>query len=419
MITLRNYQENISSRGVEILGKYGFLYLSMQVRTGKTLTALATCHKLSLQEGVSNRPLNILFLTKKKAITGIEKDIADFGSLLISVDVLNYESLHKSGKKCWDVLILDEAHGLGAFPKPSKRAKDVSAIVKRCKSYVILLSGTPTPESYSQMYHQVYFIPSNPFRLCRNFYSFANSYCRITEKKINGYNIKDYSDASSVIIDMMSPYTIPYTQEEAGFNSVITEHVLVSDMPQEAYQLLSILKKHKVANVASGTILCDTASKYMSKVHQICSGTVICENGKSTVLNNEKAIFIRDYFKGKKIAIFYKFKAEYDALESVFGHTLTSSIEEFNSYPEKIIALQIVSGREGISLREADALVYYNIDFSATSYWQSRDRMTTVDRLKNDVYWVFSKGGIESKIYSSVIKKKDYTLNHFKCDYFL
>jgi hypothetical protein len=372
-----------------------------------------------LQEGVSNRPLNILFLTKKKAITGIEKDIADFGSLLISVDVLNYESLHKSGKKCWDVLILDEAHGLGAFPKPSKRAKDVSAIVKRCKSYVILLSGTPTPESYSQMYHQVYFIPSNPFRLCRNFYSFANSYCRITEKKINGYNIKDYSDASSVIIDMMSPYTIPYTQEEAGFNSVITEHVLVSDMPQEAYQLLSILKKHKVANVASGTILCDTASKYMSKVHQICSGTVICENGKSTVLNNEKAIFIRDYFKGKKIAIFYKFKAEYDALESVFGHTLTSSIEEFNSYPEKIIALQIVSGREGISLREADALVYYNIDFSATSYWQSRDRMTTVDRLKNDVYWVFSKGGIESKIYSSVIKKKDYTLNHFKCDYFL
>ena len=60
--------------------------------------------------------------------------------------------------------------------------------------------------------------------------------------------------------------------------------------------------------------------------------------------------------------------------------------------------------------------MYYNIDFSATSYWQSKDRMTTMDRLKNDVYWVFAKGGIEREIYKAVTKKKDYTLNHFKRD---
>jgi len=59
-------------------------------------------------------------------------------------------------------------------------------------------------------------------------------------------------------------------------------------------------------------------------------------------------------------------------------------------------------------------LVYYNIDFSATSYWQSKDRMTTKDRLDNDVYWIFTKGGIENDIYKTVIKKKDYTINHFK-----
>ena len=87
----------------------------------------------------------------------------------------------------------------------------------------------------------------------------------------------------------------------------------------------------------------------------------------------------------------------------------------FNTTPRSI-ALQIVSGREGISLRKAEALVYYNIDFSATSYWQSRDRMTTKDRLYNKIYWVFSKTGIEKQIYKAVVKKKDYTLNHFKKD---
>jgi hypothetical protein len=60
--------------------------------------------------------------------------------------------------------------------------------------------------------------------------------------------------------------------------------------------------------------------------------------------------------------------------------------------------------------------VYYNIDFSATSYWQSRDRMTTKDRQYNKIYWVFAENGIEHQIYKTVIGKKDYTLNHFKRD---
>jgi len=133
------------------------------------------------------------------------------------------------------------------------------------------------------------------------------------------------------------------------------------------------------------------------------------------VLDTSKAWYIKEKFEGKKIGIFYKFKEELNALKEVFGDDICTDLECFNS-TDKNIALQIVSGREGISLRQADALVYYNIDFSATSYWQSRDRMTTKDRLKNDVYWIFSKGGIEKDIYKAVIKKKDYTLRHFKRD---
>ena len=76
----------------------------------------------------------------------------------------------------------------------------------------------------------------------------------------------------------------------------------------------------------------------------------------------------------------------------------------------------MVSGREGISLRNADFIVFYNIDFSATSYWQARDRMTTKDRKYNKIYWIFSRNGIESKIYKAVSNKKDYTLSHFRSD---
>ena len=76
--------------------------------------------------------------------------------------------------------------------------------------------------------------------------------------------------------------------------------------------------------------------------------------------------------------------------------------------------MQIISGREGIRLKDADCLVMYNVDFSATSYWQSRDRLTTKNRAVNDVYWIFSDVGIEKEIYEAVSKKRDYTLAHFK-----
>jgi hypothetical protein len=134
------------------------------------------------------------------------------------------------------------------------------------------------------------------------------------------------------------------------------------------------------------------------------------------VLDYSKAKFIKKRFKYEKIGIFYKFTAELKALKEVYGDDITTDLDEFNN-TRKSIALQIVSGREGISLRKAKYLVYYNIDFSATSYWQSRDRMTTKDRLYNKIYWVFSKNGIESKIYKAVNNKKDYTLRHFKKDY--
>jgi hypothetical protein len=136
------------------------------------------------------------------------------------------------------------------------------------------------------------------------------------------------------------------------------------------------------------------------------------------ILDTSKAEFIKESWEGCQIAIFYKFKEELEALKQVFGDELTTELSVFED-THKNIALQIVSGREGISLRKAEYLVYYNIDFSATSYWQSRDRMTTKDRPENEVFWIFSKGGIEHEIYKAVTKKKDYTLAHFKKDFYL
>ena len=406
MIKFRDYQLEIITQGLGIIQKYRFLYLAMEVRTGKTLTALGICNNLNIKK--------VLFITKKKAISSIEKDYINYDPNF-ECTIINYESLHKVPQKAWDEVICDEAHSMGPFPKPNARAKKVKEVVFWNNPYVILLSGTPTPEAYSQMYHQVYFIPNNPFREFRNFYRFAGYYVSVVKKKIGGLFINDYSKGNINIIQTMRPYTISFSQKEAGFVVHTNEHILEVEMKSSTTDLIRQLKKDLVIEGNEEVILADTAAKLMIKTHQLCSGTIKFESGNSMVLDYSKAQFIKQKFKGKKIAIFYKFKEELNALQEIFNDSLCVDLEEFNN-TSKHIALQIVSGREGISLKEADALVYYNIDFSATSYWQSRDRMTTKTRLKNEVYWIFSKKGIEKDIYKAVIKKKDYTLRHFKRD---
>lgn len=407
MVEYRDYQLDIIERGANIINEHGFLYLAMEVRTGKTLTSFGICERIGAQ--------NVLFLTKKKAISSITGDLDKLCPSYVTF-VINYESIHKLPSVNWDVIVCDEAHSMGAFPKPSKRAKDVASLIYKNKSRVILLSGTPTPESYSQMYHQVYGIPTNPFSKYKNFYGFARDYVNISTKRINGYEIKDYGGGVQHILDLMAPYTISYTQREAGFVVETTENVLEVELKTETYDIIKRLRKSAVVEGKTETILGDTAVKMMTKIHQLCSGTVKFESGNSMVIDTSKAEFIKQHFGGRKIGIFYKFKEELAALRMVFSsNEITESLDEFNA-GKQVIALQIVSGREGISLRNAEALVYYNIDFSATSYWQSKDRMTTMDRLKNDVYWVFAKGGIEREIYKAVTKKKDYTLSHFKRD---
>jgi len=405
MINLRNYQIRLSKEAAEILQRKKIVYLAMEVRTGKTITALQTAENYGAK--------NVLFLTKLKAFSSVQSDYNNM-NFTFKLTIANDESLHKVTGE-FDLVIHDEHHRFGAFPKPNATAK----LFKKMYGHLpmIFLSGTPTAESHSQWYHQFWVSNYSPFEQV-NFYKWANDYVNIKVKHLGHGKVNDYTDARKKDFwHLIRYYILTFTQVEAGFSTQVNENILYCDMDAITYKVIDKLKKDLVVQNKEGQlILADTSVKLQQKLHQLYSGTCKFEDGTSKVIDYSKAMFIDNHFKGQKIAIFYKFVEEFNALKNIFGNRLTNNLEEFNT-TDKNIALQIVSGREGISLAKAKYLVYYNIDFSAVSYWQSRDRLTTMDRKVNDVYWIFSKDGIESKIYASVIKKKDYNNETFKRDF--
>jgi SNF2 family DNA or RNA helicase len=383
----------------------------MEVRTGKTLTSFAIAQQYGARK--------VLFVTKKKAIQDILQQHQDFDTIF-EIHVTNYEQLTKV-KAIYDLVIIDEAHSLGAFPIPSIRAKELKRICVGLP--IIYLSGTPTPESYSQIYHQLYVSSFSPFNMYPNFYKWANEYVILQKKYVFNRSINDYTNArKEMVMGKIEQLFINFSQEDAGFTQLVQEEILRVKMADSTYKFADRLRIDKIVKNKDGDVVMgDTAVKLMSKLHQIYSGTVIIDepNREGRAFDYTKAEFISDTFQDcRKIAIYYKFVSEAAILNWVFAGRVHTDPQTFAEAEEGVFISQIQSGREGINLSTAEALIFFNIDFSAVSYWQSRARIQTKDRDREaKIYWVFAENGIEDKIYKAVMGKKDYTLEHFKKDF--
>lgn len=399
---LRDYQIKGAKDGCKILKELGLVYFCWSVRTGKTLTSLQTASNYGAK--------NVLFLTKKKAIKSIEEDYKNFG-FTYELTVINYESMHKA-LGAYDLIILDENHCNSAFPKPSKRTREIKLRFSRLP--MIMLSGTPAAESPSQWYHQFWLSARSPFKGWKTFYKWAAVFVDVEVKHLGYATVKDYSKGKEAVIDkVINPYVLTFSQEDAGFTSKVDVEVLnIKPINQD---LIKRLKKDKFIEGKEETILADTGAKLMQKIHQLENGTIKFESGNSQTLDKSKANFIKDKFKGKKIAIFYYYKEELELLKSVFDNH-TTDLSEFNT-SNKVYIGQQHSNALGVNLSKAEYLVFYNFSFSGTNFVQSIDRLSTVNRLENKVYFVFPKGSLTEKIYQVVQQKKTFTEKMFLKQY--
>ena len=392
---LRDYQIEIANRASITLKDKGIVALFMECRTGKTATCLQTIENCRFN--------NVLFLTKKKAIPSIESDYKSMG-FGYNILVANYESIHKVARR-YDCVVCDESHVLGSYPKPSKKTLSVQSILSSGTA-LILLTATPSPESYSQLFWQFRIHPRSPWQQ-KTFYKWAaDGYVIKKELIINGFKVADYSNADKErIMSEIDGYVYTYTQEKAGFTAEVEEYVHTVSMRDFTRSVIKTIKRDKVYN----GVLADTPVKEMQKVHQLGSGTIIFEDGTRKSFDPSKIDYIKRTFAGRKVAILYVFAEEGRFLmDKIKNHT--TSPEEFNKSKDLVFIGQIRSTREGVNLSTAEALVMYNIEFSALSYLQGKERMGSRDRtMPNVIHWLFSDCGIEDKIYASVKRKKSFT----------
>lgn len=407
MVILRDYQERISEEAAVLLRLKRIAYLSMECRTGKTITALVAAHKYGCSR--------VLFLTKKKAIQSVMADyeaLRSSNAVSFDLDVFNYESAHKAKEGRYDLCILDEAHSLGAYPKPSNKTKLTKQL---CKGKpIIFCSGTPTPESYSQLFHQMWVSDFSPWKQYSSFYKWAKVYVMVKQKMIGGTMHNDYSSARKQLIDETTAFLFrSYSQIDAGFSTNIVERTLKVRMSDVTFEYIKTMHKDRVIQVGGHDVLGDTPAKLMSKLHQLSSGTIIAEDGEHLTIDTSKADYIRREFAGQKIAVFYVYQSEADLLHAAFPNW-TDDPEKFQTSTDLVFVCQVRRAREGVRLDSADALIFFNLEYSYLSYEQGRNRLVSKEReAPANVYFLVSDCGIEGHIMKAVHSKQDFTLSYY------
>lgn len=412
MITPRSYQLECITAGIEKIQKHWLVYLAMEMRLGKTLCSLVIAREIKARR--------VLFITTRKAYPGVVADHA-----LLDPAYEFTVTTHGMAKKFLnynpDVVIVDETHRMGAFPKVGKTWSTIRRICDGRR--VMMLSGTPSPESYSQLYHQLALSSFSPLARYQNFYRFADDFVDKYEIQINGMDITQYDRCDGrKLWPHIKHLFVTYSQKQAGFKSEVVEKFLRVPMSKDAVDIFRRLKRDRIFIAPNGqAAVCNGGAQMMNKLWQISSGTLIFDEtveGKidpdGVVIDTSKASFIREFFFGRKIVIFYKFKAEQRMLKLFFPNS-TDDFHKFNESTNLTGLVQIQSGSEGTNWRTAEALVYYNMDFSAKVYLQSIMRSQDYTReTPAEAYFVFSEHGIEEFIYKAVSNKQDFTYGWYR-----
>lgn len=410
MFVLEQHQAEAVSKGIHILRRNRILFLKMWMRKGKTLTSLSIC-----QECLQHTPdPHVLFITEKQPIASVVDDFKLFDNACFSLFVINYESVHKAPVRKWNIIIIDEAHKLGAYPKPAKWTQKIKAIAHNTP--IIYLSATLTPETFSQIYHILWVSSYTPFAQWSNFYLWARKFVNVTEKMIKGYPKKDYDDCKmqELVWPMVKHLFVTVAEDQGTQTSELVEKILKVDMQPRTIEIYKQLKQHKIYVTEQGkAAISNSGAELNNKLAQVCSGTLIFGETVSEKLNEEgdildctKAEFIRSYFFGRKIAILFRFKAEERMLKMFFPNW-TDDYMLFNNRNDLTYIKQVRSASMGIKLHTADAIVMFNIMDSAVVFIQALARGQSMFRTEPSlVYWVFSQTGFEESIYNKINTEK-------------
>ncbi|HLN19154.1 MAG TPA: DEAD/DEAH box helicase [Patescibacteria group bacterium] len=392
-----------------ILKVGGKALLAMDMGTGKTATAIGY--------GAYKRCGRVLVICPASVKENWKREIKSFAGIDAKIigggdeggwEIINYDQLQKHlvylKKQFYDLIICDESHYIKN--KKAIRTKTAFKLLDKAKD-VLFLTGTPIMNRPIEIYTTFNFIA--PI----NFFEFATRYCGAV-KNHWGW---DFNGASHLDELKERMYWMHRRRKEDVLPQLPDKTVSVLNTEMKSW------KEYKQVLEDFRQWLLDkdlgTAALYaeaLTKANYL----------KQIVVRNKNIKEIIDDFleNGKKIIVFSQYKGvinelyeQYEAMSvRLTGDTPTEDrqglVDIFqNDSKVRIFFSTIQAGGVGITLTEADTVLFTDMLWTPSNHHQAEDRAHRIGQKNNvNVYYLITPDTLEEKIWK-MLRRKELMVN--------
>lgn len=312
----------------------------------------------------------------------------------------------------FDMLVIDES---SSFKNP--QAKRFKALKRHTFDRVVLLTGTPAPNTLMDLWPQIYLLDKGE-RLGRTITDYRRRYFR--PDKTNGHAVFSYalnpgadSQIYGRITDIcMSLKAKDYLTLPDRIDNVI--EVVMSDSEKEKYRTME--KEHVLGLGQENEISALNAASVANKLLQMANGYVYDDEGNLVHIHDQKIDRLKelvDVNEGKPMLVFYNYKHDLAAIKEAFPKATELSddndVADWNKGKIQMLLAHPASAGYGLNLQAGGhIIVWYGLTWSLEQYQQANARLHRQGQTEPViVHHLVTKGTMDEQVMRSLSRKEE------------
>lgn len=419
---LRNYQ----LKAVDYIIDKKKCGLAIDMGLGKTIISLTAFSKLldvKVKKLLVIAPLNVAKNVwgneienwehtkhlKYNICCGNEKERLEALKSPGDVYIINQENvgwMYDKGFFKYGMVIVDESHKFKNYA--SNRFK---ALKKFVYNYCVLLTGTPMPQSYIDMWAQQYLIDKGEL-LGKNITTYRQMYFI---KDYTGYGYKcQYSEMIShklknnwLYMEAQDYLTLP-----DKISDTISVHI-------DNYEMYADFEKEYYIEINDEKITAVNAGVLANKLLQYCNGAVYNKDGDYIEIHDNKLRMLEELIDDhpeENILIAFNFKSDEERIKQIFPYAVTLTSKNINEIEsswnrgEIRLLLCQCNSAEGLNLQKGGRIIiWFGLTWRLDSYKQFNARLHRQGQTRPVIiYHLVSKDCKDEEVIE-VLEQKDAT----------
>ncbi len=322
----------------------------------------------------------------------------------------------------WDLIIIDESSTFKSHK--AKRFKYLRKILKNV-SHLILLTGTPSPQSLLDLWAQVYLL-DNGERLGKNISSYRQRFFK--QSGYMGFQYKPIEGAEDQIKSLIKDICVTMKAEDyLTMPKRIIKNEYVEMIPSLKNQYDNLQKNFIIELKKGVNIVAPSASTVANKLLQMCNGCVYDEERNIHQIHTLKIEALKEIIEdnpNENLLVAYNYNHDLEALQKAFPRAVVlgksgKEVEEWNKGKIKLLLAHPASAGYGLNMQYGGStIIWYGLTWSLENYQQFNKRIDRQGQTKPvKIIHLIMKSGYDElvmKALTSKAKTQDEIMEYLK-----